>query len=384
MIKFPLELKKIWGVQMGISKIIMIIMAVFFVLGALDRLFGNRLGMGAEFERAFGLMGPTTLTVVGLICLAPVLAPALQKIVEPVFDLIGADPAMLPGVLLSCDVGYHIGAGMSSDPQIALYGGLVVGSVMGFVISFTIPVACGLIRKEDYRYFSGGVLMGYIFDPIACFVGGLCMGLHPLVVLINLIPVIVIALLVILGLLFAPEFTMKVFKWFAKLLLAVITVGLCAAAVEAMTGFAVIKGMTPISEGWKTIGTIVLSLGGSLPLMFALKRAFSKPINKLSSKAGINDVAVFSIVLAFTSLVPGYSKFHEMNPKGKLYYAAFSASAGCMLACHLGFPASIDPEIVMPVLVAKAIAGVLAMFSVALLHKRIFKKEELAELPARA
>ncbi len=364
---------------MGISKIIMIIMAAFFVLGALDRLFGNKTGMGAEFERAFGLMGPTSLTVVGLICLAPVMAPLLLKVVGPIFGLIGADPAMLPGVLLSCDVGYHIGAEMSSQPEIALYGGLVVGSVMGFVISFTIPVACGLIRDEDYRYFSGGVLMGYIFDPIACFVGGICMGIHPVVVLINLIPVIVIALAVILGLLFAPRATMKVFRAFAKILLAVITVGLCAAAVQAMTGFVVIPGMTPITEGWKTIGTIVLSLGGSLPLMHALRYAFSKPINRLSSKAGINDVAVFSIILAFTSLVPGYSKFHEMNPRGKLYYAAFSASAGCMLACHLGFTSSIDPEVVTPMLIAKVIAGVLAMFSVAILHKRIFKPEELGE-----
>ena len=369
---------------MEISKIIMIIMAAFFVLGALDRLFGNKLGMGAEFERAFGLMGPTSLTVVGLICLAPVLAPALSKIVSPIFKMIGSDVAMLPGVLLSCDVGYHIGEAMSSNHEIALYGGLVVGSVMGFVISFTIPVACGLIQKDDYRYFSAGVLMGYIFDPVACFIGGLCIGLSPLVVLINLIPVIVIALVVILGLLFAPEATMKVFRVFAKLLLAVITVGLCAAAIEAMTGFVIIPGMTPIKSGWTTIGTIVLSLGGSLPLMHALRLVFGKHINRLGAKAGINDVAVFSIVLAFTSLVPGYSKFHEMNPKGKLYYAAFSASAGCMLACHLGFTSSIDPEVVTPMLIAKVIAGVLAMVSVAVLHKRILKPEELVDMSAEA
>ena len=36
-----------------VSKIIMIIMAVFFALGALDRLIGNKFGMGAEFEKAF-------------------------------------------------------------------------------------------------------------------------------------------------------------------------------------------------------------------------------------------------------------------------------------------------------------------------------------------
>jgi hypothetical protein len=29
-------------------------MSIFFVLGALDRLLGNKFGLGGEFERAFG------------------------------------------------------------------------------------------------------------------------------------------------------------------------------------------------------------------------------------------------------------------------------------------------------------------------------------------
>ena len=49
---------------MIISKFIMVLMSVFFVLGALDRLIGNKFGLGKEFERAFGLMGTTTLSLV--------------------------------------------------------------------------------------------------------------------------------------------------------------------------------------------------------------------------------------------------------------------------------------------------------------------------------
>lgn len=363
---------------MGISKIIMIIMAVFFVLGALDRLIGNKIGMGAEFERAFGLMGPTTLSAVGFMVFAPVIANALDGILGPIFGLVGADTGMFPGILLSCEVAYPLAAELAADADVALFGGLVVGSVMGFIIGFTIPVACGLIRTEDYKTFSTGILAAYIVDPIACFIGGLAMGLPALTVLINLIPVIVISVIIILGLLFAPAGTIKVFRYFAKFLLAVITVGLSCAAVEAMTGFVIIPGMNPISDGFKTIGTIVLSLGGSLPLLFVLRKVLKKPLEKLGRVLGINDITALSLILAFTSLVPGYSQFKDMNPKGKVIYAAFSASAGCMLGCHIGFTSSVDQAVVMPMLLAKVIAGVLAIISALFFARRIFNKDELS------
>jgi ethanolamine transporter len=359
---------------MGISEIIMLIMAVFFVLGALDRLFGSRLGLGAEFERAFGLMGPTALAALGLLALAPVLAVSLQTVIAPVLSLVGADPAMLPGVLLSCEIGYPLSAEITADPRLGLFGGIIVGSVMGFIISFTIPVACGLIGKEDYKPLATGILAAYIFDPAACFIGGLAMGLPPVTILINLIPVIAVALLVVLGLLFAPAGTIRIFQIFAKLLLAVITVGL-AAAVEAMTGFVLIPGMNPIGEGFKTIGTIVLSLGGSLPLLLVLRRVLHRPLDRLGARLGLNDVSMLSIILAITSLVPGYSCFADMNPRGKVMFAAFSASAGCMLGCPLGFTSSVDQAIVMPMLLAKCCAGIFAMASGAFFARRLVSEQ---------
>ena len=365
---------------MSVSKVIMIIMAVFFVLGALDRLIGNRFGLGGEFERAFGLMGPTALSCVGLMAIAPVLASLMGEGVRALFSLVGADAAMFPGILMSCDVGYPLSAALAEDQNLALFGGLVVGSVMGNAVSFAIPVACGLIRKEDYRPFAIGILAGYIFDPLACFIGGIAMGLPALTTLRNLIPVIVVAAVVVCGLLFAPNGTIRAFRVFAKLLLAVISLGLACAAVEAMTGFVIIPGMRPISEGFKTVGTIVLSLAGSLPLLYLLRKILAGPLKKLGESTGINDVGVLSTVIALTSLVPGYSAYKDMNVKGKVFFAAFSASAGCMLGCHLGFTSSIDQSVVLPMLLAKCCAGVFAMISAAFFAKRIFSAEELAEV----
>ena len=73
-------------------------MAVFAVLGALDRIFGNKFGLGKEFENGITAMGSLALAMIGIICLAPVLSGLLKPGVVPVFSFLGADPAMFAAV----------------------------------------------------------------------------------------------------------------------------------------------------------------------------------------------------------------------------------------------------------------------------------------------
>lgn len=365
---------------MNPSKIIMIVMAIFFVLGALDRLIGNKFGLGAEFERAFGLMGNIALSVLGLMAAAPILAKGLSFVIEPLFGLIGADPSMFPGIIMSCDVGYPLSEVMAHDPEIALFGGLIVGSVMGNTISFVIPVACGLIKKDHYKALAVGILAAFVLDPVACFIGGLMMGLSPLVLLINLIPVIIISILIIIGLFKAPNATITLFRWFAKLIMAVITVGLCAAAVEAMTGFVVIPGMNSIKDGFKTVGTIILSIGGSLPLLFVLRKLLRKPLEALGKLLGVNNISVLSMIISVTSIVPGYTSYSEMNTRGRVLFAAFTGAASAAFGSHLGFTAATDQTIVAPMLVAQFVAGFFSIFTGLFFAKRLFTKEELEEI----
>ncbi|MBQ6891416.1 MAG: ethanolamine utilization protein EutH, partial [Clostridia bacterium] len=81
------------------------VMALFAVLGALDRLLGDRFGLGSGFEEGIMAMGSLALAMVGIVSLAPVLAGMLRPVVVPVYRLLGADPAMFAGSILACDMG---------------------------------------------------------------------------------------------------------------------------------------------------------------------------------------------------------------------------------------------------------------------------------------
>ena len=323
------------------------------------------------------IIGPMTLSILGLLMLAPVLAEVLQKIIAPVFGLIGVDTGMFPGMLMSSEISYPIAAKMTQNASLALFGGIIVGSCMGAPISFSIPLATGLIDKSDYRHFSVGVLSGYIFDPVACFIGGLLMGLRPRVILLNLIPVVIVAIILIVGLLFIPKVMLKLFRWFSWLLMAVVTVGLVACAVETLTGLVLIPGLSPAAESFRTIGTITISVGGALPLLLVLRKVLDRPLKKLTAALRVNEITTLSIVLGLTTLVPGYSSYKEMNGRGKVLFAALSASGIPMLGVHLGFAMSTDPAMIMPMLVSRVCAGLFAICSVYFFSSRLLRPEEL-------
>ena len=359
------------------TKILMSILVCFLIAGGIDRLFGSRIGIGAEFERGFYLMGTTTLSIVGLIVLAPRLASALTAVAAPVFHAIGADPAMFPGMFTSTEVSLPLTLAMTENIQIAKFSGIIVGSCMGGVISFTIPLACGLIKKEDYRYFSAGILTGFIFDPAACFIGGLVMGLPAGVIMVQLIPVIILAVALALLMFFIPEPTMKAFRIFSKCLMALVTFGLFCGAVEAMTGFVIIPGLNPVSEGFKTVGTIALSVASVLCFLFVVRKVFAKPLAVLAEKIGINELSIMNIIMSATTIVPGYSTYDQMNGKGKLLFAALTAAATPALGVHLGVTSAMAPEMILPMLVCRACGGVFAVITSMLFARRLFRKEEL-------
>ena len=90
---------------MSINEIIVYLMVIFMVLGAADRIVGNRFGLGEKFEEGITAMGSLALAMIGIICLAPVLADVLRPVVVPFYQFLGADPAMFAGTILANDMG---------------------------------------------------------------------------------------------------------------------------------------------------------------------------------------------------------------------------------------------------------------------------------------
>ena len=63
---------------MSFSEITMWIMAILALVGGIDRIIGNKLGLGEKFEEGFNAMGPLALGMVGIVCLAPVISVRLR------------------------------------------------------------------------------------------------------------------------------------------------------------------------------------------------------------------------------------------------------------------------------------------------------------------
>ena len=144
---------------MSAHEILIAVMALFALAGALDRILGNRFGLRKEFEEGILAMGSLALAMVGIVCLAPVLAAVLKPVVVPVYTFLGADPAMFAGTILACDMGGgSLAAQLTADPQAALLGGVLNGSMLGATVVFTIPVAMGILKEEDRPAMDRGIL----------------------------------------------------------------------------------------------------------------------------------------------------------------------------------------------------------------------------------
>lgn len=362
---------------MGINEIIVYIMVVFAVLGALDRILGNRFGLGDKFEEGILAIGALSISMVGIIALAPVIADILEPVIVPVFGWLGADPAMFAGSILANDMGgAPLAQALAQDADAGNFGGLIVGAMLGPTIVFTIPVALGIIEKEDRKYLATGVLAGVITIPIGSFVGGLAAGYSVGMVLRNLIPIILFALLIALGLWKFERAMIRGFTIFGKFVVAVITLGLAVGIVEQLTGIVLIPGMNPIREGFEVVVDIAIVLAGAFPLVYVITKLFRKPLLSLGRLLGMNDVAAAGLVASLANSIPMFGMMKEMDDRGKVLNVAFAVSAAFVFGDHLGFTAGFQPDMIFPMIVGKLTGGITAvLLAVFLCRKGMAGKE---------
>jgi len=352
---------------LSVENIVIWIMAIFAVLGALDRIFGNKIGLGKEFENGIQTMGALALAMIGVICLAPVLASVLRPVVVPVYAFLGADPAMFAGTILACDMGGgSLAMELTENVQAALLGGVITGSMLGCTIVFTIPIAMGMLSKEDQTFAAKGILAGVVTIPLGVFTGGVVAGFPVGMVARNCIPIVIIAAAIALGLWKAEKAMVKGFVIFGKAIVILITVGLTAGIFEALTGIALIPGLAPISDGFETVGAIAIVLAGAFPLVYAITKLLKKPLLKLGKILGINDTAAAGLIATLANSIATFGLVKDMDDRGKVVNVAFAVSAAFVFGDHLGYAAGFAPS-VLPGLIAGKLVGGIAAVAVALL-----------------
>ena len=386
-----------WIGGISINSVVMLIMMIFMLLGAIDKICGNKLGYGEKFEDGFNAMGGLAMSMAGVVAAAPVLRMLLGPILTPIYGIFGASPAMFATTLLACDMGgYPLAIQLAGDDvAIGNFAGLILGTMMGPTIVFTIPVALGIIKKEDRGYLGAGVLAGMITIPIGCIVGGLMMNtlapeyhLGIVTILQNLIPVIIIAALIVIGLWVAPGPMIKGFNVFGTGVTIVITALTAIAVFQQITGIMLpvfyimvenpADGSRGLDSGLLTCGQIAIVLIGAFPMVEWITRTFGKALEKIGAALGMNEAGSAGMVANLANNIAMFNIMGEMNPKGKLLNVAFSVSAAFVFGDHLGFTAGNNPDMIFPVIVGKLVAGVTAIIVANLLSSKLLAKIDAA------
>ncbi|OXS58202.1 hypothetical protein B1B00_14745 [Bacillus sp. DSM 27956] len=345
-----------------LNELIIFVITIFAVLGGLDKLAGNKFGIGEEFAKAFQSMGAISLSMIGIISLAPVLANLLMPIITPIYLFLGSDPSMFASTIFALDMGgYKLSMEMAKEAQAADFSWVFLGTMMGPTLVFTIPVALNLISKEDQPFFAKGILIGLMTIPLGCIVGGMIAGFELWWMLRNLIPTIGISIVIMISLAKYPKLTTRFFIIFSKVIESVLIIGLVIIIFQTLTGVEWIDNLVPISESFKTVGNITIILAGAFPLIFILQKLLKEPFKKLGMKIGMNDHALVGLLSSLAHHVPMFSNFKAIDNRGKVVNTSFAVSGSFVMGSHLGFVAAVDQAFIIPMIVGKLTAGILAV-----------------------
>ncbi|WP_040977950.1 ethanolamine utilization protein EutH [Oceanobacillus jeddahense] len=368
---------------MTFDEIIIFIMAIGILIGAFDRIIGNKFGLGDKFEEGFHAMGPLALGMVGIVTLAPVIASVLGPVLIPIFGLIGADPSVFASLLAIDMGGYQLAMELTTNEEAAKLSGIIVASMLGCTVVFSIPVGLGLINYADRPFFAKGLLGGLTTIPIGGLIGGIVGGFNMMEVIMNLIPVLIFSVILIIGLIFFSNIMIQISLIFARLLVIVITIGLAASAFEFLTGIVIIPGMAPIMEGIEIVGSIGIILLGAFPIVHIVVRMFKKPLVAVGKKIGINASSSAGIIITIANSIPVYKMIKDMDNRGKIINIAFLVPATAALGDHLGFVGGVSPDMITPLIISKIVAGILAIMVAFLISRDISDLEAQSEQMGR-
>jgi ethanolamine transporter len=357
--------------------IISVIMVTFSLLGALDRIFGNRLGLGKEFERGFNLLGAITLSMAGMLIVAPLIGNIMLPFAEGFHKLTGIDPSIIPASFLANDMGGEpLATQLAINKELGGFNGFIVASMMGVIVSFNIPYAIGAVKKELHRELFLGILSGIATVPVGCFVAGLMLKLPLALLLLDLLPLVVFAAVISLGLVFIPDVCVKIFKCLGIAIKVLVTVGLALGILKFLTGLEPIKGLAPIEgEPMLVCFNAAIFMSGAFPLLALVSKLLKKPFKRLGELLGINDIAALCFVASLATNVTSFELMGSMNKKGVMLNAAFAMAGAFTFADHLAYTMARDGRYIFPMIVGKLIAGICSIAVAALVYNRINKKE---------
>lgn len=345
---------------MTVNQIIMYVLACGAALGGIDQMLGNRFGYGEKFEDGFRMLGPMALSMAGIICLAPVLSSVLGVAILPVCDLLQIDPGIF-GSILAIDMGgCQLSVELAKDPAFGQFAGVIVSSIFGCTVVFSIPVGLGFLKEDDQSYFTKGILLGLCTMPISLIVGAWTLGQPLGYILWNCLPVLLISLFLAVGVLTKPDAMMHGFQVFARIIRMIAILGLTMGAVSYLTEKPLLPELLPLQEAMETVSSICIAMLGSMPLAELIQRLLKTPFHLICRKTGLNGATITALLLGLVTATPALAMIPQMNRRGQVVASACLVSGVCTFGAHFAFANVLYPHMVPALLAAKLTGGLLA------------------------
>ena len=338
------------------------IIVIFSILGAVDCVLNNRFGIGKEWERGFHLIGTMSLSMIGMIVLAPWIGQLILNGLGSVVGNMPFDISVIAGSLLANDMGgATLAINIARDEQIGYYNGLIVGAMMGATISFTLPLAMAVVEKRQQRAMLFGLLCGIVAIPVGCFVAGIMAGIAIAELFVNLIPLIVLAVLLAIGLMKIPDLCVKVFRVLSTGIKIFIIFGIVVGIIRFLTGYELISSAASIEDGILIVFNVAVVMSGTFPLIHIVSRLLRKPLMLIGNKIGINETSMMGFLATMTTNVTTFAMMKNMDERGVILNSAFAVSGAFVFAGHLAFAMSFNESFVPSMVVGKLVAGILSV-----------------------
>jgi ethanolamine transporter len=376
-----------------IGTVIVYIIMICAVLGAFASIKNSEEGLGKEFMSGLHAIGHIFIPAAGIMASIPYLTWFINKFVSPMFESIGADPAIAATTILASDMGGYQLAGALMTSNEGWIMALIVGYMAGATIVFSIPMGLAMLDKRDHKYMALGVMSGILTIPIGALISTVLVVLFNTEVrdvisttsdstyefvisygqiLLNLLPLFIFVVIMAAGLKFFPRGMITGFMVFGRVMDAAIKIVLVFSIVEIFTGlFSTLFGawgFDPIMADEKdqfraleTAGYIGIMLAGAFPMVYLLRKYAGKPLEAGGRKIGLSSAGSAGILATMANILAMFSLVRYMRPKDKVINIAFAVCAAFLLGDHLSFTANFQPTIILPVIIGKLSAGILAI-----------------------
>jgi ethanolamine transporter len=377
--------------QIG-TYVIYILMAAA-VIGAIAAIRDSEKGLGREFMEGLHSIGYIFVPSAGIMAAIPYLSQVIQSVFGPLFNMMGADPAIAATSIIAVDMGGYQLAEKLAETKESWIMAMVTGYMAGATIVFSIPMGLAMLDKRDHKYMALGVMSGILTVPIGVFISSVLLLLTNTQVreviatdgaatytlafsfgriLLNLTPLVILVVLIAVGLRFLPDMMIRGFIWFGRIMDAFIKLVLVFSIVEYFTGaFSALLGswgFDPIIadkenqvRGLEVAGYIGIMLAGAFPLVYLIRKYLGKPLEAVGSKLGLSAVGSAGLLATVANILAMFRLVKSMPPKDKVINIAFAVCAAFLFGDHLSFTANFQPTMILPIMLGKIGGGVIAI-----------------------